>query len=105
MLIAQGVDIGETFPIARNFPSLSSIITKFFPIALIAGSIIFFILVVIAGFGVVSGAGKDDPHAKEQAKNFLTYAVIGLLIMFSSYWILQIINFVTNGSLGGILGT
>lgn len=100
-----GIDIGDYFgPAKIGFGSFADIITQIFPKVLIIGGIIFFILVVIAGFGVISGAGNDDPHAKDQAKNFLTYAVIGMLIMFSAYWILQILSFVlTNGKSTNLL--
>lgn len=102
VLLADGVDIGSAWPIANNFSSLSGVISFLFPRILILGGVVFFIMIVFAGFGMITGAGGDDPHSKEQAKNFLTFAVIGLLIMFGSYWILQIISKLTGGSLGAL---
>lgn len=99
-----GVNIKDYYPPASTFSSFGAVISYIFPKILIIGGIIFFVLVVIAGFGVISGAGNDDPHAKDQAKNFLTYAVIGLLIMFGAYWILQILSFIlTNGKSTNLL--
>lgn len=99
-----GIDIGETWRLAQKFPSLSSLVSSFLPKILLAGGIIFFVLIIIAGLGVIAGTGSGDTHANENRKNFLTYAVVGLIIMFGAYWIIQIINFITGGSLGGIIG-
>lgn len=100
----SGVNIYDVFGPAKTFSSFGAVISYIFPKILIIGGIIFFVLVVIAGFGVISGAGNDDPHAKEQSKNFLTYAIIGMLIMFSAYWILQILSYVlTSGKTTNLL--
>jgi hypothetical protein len=98
----NGVNIVDWWPWAKNFNNLADFFSFMMPKILLLGGIIFFVMVVIAGAGVVIGAGGDDPHKQEQSKNFLTYALIGLIIMFGAYWILQIVNFITGGSLGGL---
>lgn len=109
MLLAQtgngGVDIGKTWSIAQNFPTLASLLSFLIPKVLIFGGVIFFIMIIIAGVGVITGAGSDDAQAQEKSKNFLTYAVIGLIIMIGAYWVLQIINVVTKGALKNLLGS
>src|SRR3989338_4807073 len=87
-----------------QFPqTLGGFISYLLPKILLAGGI-FFLLTVIAGFGVVRSAGSGDAHSSEQARNFLTYAVIGLIIMLGAFGILQVINFLTFGSLSGPQG-
>lgn len=86
-----------------GFSTLADIASTLFPKILLLGSIVAFIIIIIAGFGVLSGAGSGDAQATEGRKQILTYAIIGLIIMFGAFWILQIINFVTNGSLNSIL--
>lgn len=101
-----GVDIGRTFPIAVNNPAFSSVggfVSFFVPIFLLVGGIFCFFIVVITGFGVISNAG-GDPHAAENRKMILTYAMIGLIIMFASFWILQILNNLTGKPFGGVFG-
>lgn len=102
MQLAQ-VDIGKEWPLAQNFPTLSSLVSSLLPKILIFGGVISFIIVIVAGIGVIAGAGSGDSQATESRKNILLYALIGLIIMFGAYWILQIINFVTGGALQGIL--
>ena len=100
--VPTGVNIGEVFPLAQVFKTLGGLISRLYPMILLLAGVIFFILIIFAGIGVISGAGSDDPQAKEQAKSFLTYAVIGLIIIFGAFWIMQIINYLTGGALGGI---
>lgn len=102
------VDIEDIWPLAYKdnpqFQTLGGIVSFFLPKFLLLGGIVFFILIIIGGIGIISGAGSDDAHATEGRKKFLTNAVIGFIIMFGAYWILQIINFVTGGALKDILG-
>src|SRR4030042_6924596 len=97
-----GINICDYWPLCKDeFSSLGSIVSYLLPKIFIVAGVIFFFLIVIAGIGVLSGAGGDDAHAKEKTKNFLTYSLIGFIIIFVSYWILQIINYLTQGALGG----
>lgn len=82
-----------------GFSSLSDVISNLLPKVLLLGGLISFIIIIIAGVGIIAGAGSGDAHETENRKNILTYAIIGLVLMFGAYWILQIINFITNGSL------
>lgn len=102
-LLAQ-VDLNKEWPVAKvtQFSTLGGFVTSFLPKLLVFAGIIFFILTVIAGFGVIAGAGSQDPHTQERAKGFFTNAIIGLAIIFTSYWVVQIISFVTYGSLKGV---
>lgn len=61
--------------------------------AFVLASVIFFILLIFGGFQVIVAAG--DAKKAEQGKSAITGAVIGLLIIFGSFWIVQIIQVVT----------
>ena len=100
------VDIGKDYPPAKiaAFKTLGGFISSFLPKALLFAGIIFFLLTVAAGVMVIAGAGSADAHNQERAKSFLTNAIIGLVIIFTSYWIVQIISFITFGSLKGLVG-
>jgi hypothetical protein len=56
----------------------------------LAGIVIFF-LIIMAGLSYI----KDTEKGKEEAKNLATGAVIGFIVMFSAYWIVQIVQRVT----------
>ena len=96
------VDIKEKWPIAGNFGSLGEIVTWLVPKVLIVAGMIFFFLIVVAGFSMLTAAGSQDPQAKAKWQAILTQGFIGLIIVFAAFWIMQIINFVTGGAMGGV---
>lgn len=53
--------------------------------------VIFFFMILLAGFQFVSGGKKGA----ENAKQIMTAAAIGFILMFAAYWIVQIIRIVT----------
>lgn len=56
----------------------------------VAGIILFF-MILLAGFKFIAGGkkGLDD------AKQIMTAALVGFLLMFSAYWIVQIVKLIT----------
>ncbi|MBP7875379.1 hypothetical protein KA012_00090 [Candidatus Woesebacteria bacterium] len=56
----------------------------------IAG-MVFLFLIFLAGFKMISGGKKGF----EEAKTIATSAVIGLVIMISAYWIVQLVGYLT----------
>lgn len=72
------------------------LITVLLPNALMIAGIIFFIWIMIVGWGILASGGKEaNAQEKAKAQAALTYAVIGFLIVVSSFFILQIIEKVT----------
>ncbi|OGG14873.1 hypothetical protein A2773_01230 [Candidatus Gottesmanbacteria bacterium RIFCSPHIGHO2_01_FULL_39_10] len=96
------VDIAECFAPAKTFTSLGHLVGVLSQNFILIGGIIFFVLVFIAGFGMIQGAGSEDSKQMEKGKMMFTYAIIGFAIIFGAYWIVQIVNMITNGALGGI---
>jgi hypothetical protein len=58
--------------------------------ALALGGIALFAMLLMGGFKYITSGG--DPKAAEAAKNTITYAIIGIIIMVSSVLILTIIG-------------
>ena len=50
------------------------------------------IYLILGGFQYMTSRG--EPKATEAAKGKITNALIGFLIVFASYWMVQIIGFV-----------
>jgi len=73
-----------------QFTSIASIVNAFVsPILMLAG-IVLFGLVVVGGFKYMTSG--DDPKAKDGAKGTITSALIGFIIVFGAYWIIEIIS-------------
>jgi len=85
----RGGGIGNVFP---TFGSLFS--TILFNVYGLAG-IVFVFLLIFGGFSVIIGAGGKDASKVEKGQKAITSAVVGFVIIFASYFIIQIIEVLT----------
>lgn len=76
--------------------SLGQVLTDFLPVILGTAMIGFFLFFLYGAFSMMTSAG--DEKTKASAKNKITSAFIGLLIVLLAYWIIQIIEKVVGGS-------
>jgi len=58
--------------------------------AAVAAGVATLVMIIVGGFGYLTAGG--DPKKAEGAKNTLTYAVIGLVLLISAYIILRFIG-------------
>jgi hypothetical protein len=82
--------IGNKFKPSEGI--IAQIIGKLLPWAIIFGGVIMFIMLVVGGFEMLSN--PTNPQSQEQGKNRITYAIIGFVILFVAYWIIQILQIV-----------
>ena len=95
MVHAQ-VQIGpDIFAPAENFGTLADFFNMIVPNILLLAGIIFFVLLVVGGFMFIAGAGGGDANQTGKGQKAITYALIGFIIIFVSYWIIKIIETVT----------
>lgn len=64
----------------------------------VLGGIIFFLFLIVAGFKFITGGQKGA----EDAKGIIQTALIGFIIMFAAYWIIQIIALLTGINIPGV---
>jgi len=102
------LDIGEEFWLKQPSPgvtpgigsapayqSLGGFISAILPNVYILAAIIAFVLVLIAGLMFIINAGKGESEEAKKWQGTLTASIAGLLIIFLSYWIIQIIETIT----------
>lgn len=77
-----------------RFPNLSSVVSNFIPILFPIAGFILFIFLVWGGFDFLTSMG--DPKKAEGAKNKITNALLGFVIIFAALIITQIIDKVFN---------
>lgn len=77
------------------YTSFGVLVTAVIKNAFVLAGVIAFVLIVVGGVGVIMGAGGGDAKSMEKAKQTITYAVIGLILVVTSYWIVQIIQKLT----------
>lgn len=99
MLLA--VDIGKVFKVGDDrgisdvFPDIGSLVSAILPNFYVVAGLLLFFLLIFGGFSLIMGAGGSNPQQAEKGKQAITAAVVGFLIVFLSYWIIQIIEIVT----------
>ncbi|MDP2874509.1 MAG: pilin [bacterium] len=95
---AQAADI--TPPFTPSFGNLGELVgNKIFPAAVQVGAIFAFFYAVWGGLNYIMSEG--DPKKTEAAKNMITSAVIGFVILFSAYAVMKIIDAVLGSNFTG----
>ena len=62
----------------------------------IVAGVVVFANFVFAGYRMI----QDDAKGKDEARDAMTKSILGLVIIFVAYWIVQIIGVVTGANLG-----
>jgi hypothetical protein len=93
-------NIGDQFLLGSEKPvkeigTLGGIISNLLQNIYVLAGILLFVLLIIGGFIFIMGAGQDNPEQAKKGKQALTAALIGFAIIFTSYWIIKIIEILT----------
>lgn len=91
--ILAEVDIQEKFgnPVT-GIAGVSDLVSRIIQLLYVISGVILLALILWAGFEIISGAGTDDRERVGKGKKILTSAILGFLIVITSYWIIQIIG-------------
>lgn len=101
-------NIGEEFTLGENqpgigtkpaFQTVGNFISAILPNVYIIASVILFILLIVGGITVITNAGKGEQEGVQKGQKAITAALVGFLIIFASYWIIQIIEILTGVSI------
>ena len=85
-------NIGDVYPLAAG-RTLGDYITPLVSFAVVGAGFISFLLFLGGGITIIAGAG--NPQQQEKGRAALTAGVIGLALVVSAYWIVQIIEVLT----------
>lgn len=100
-LVAQSIDLGSTLtlgdgtPVKDVYKTPGDLVNLIVPNLFVVGGIVIFGLIMVAGYKYISGGTKGATEALGIFKN----AVIGFSIMFSAFWIIQIIKLMTGADI------
>jgi len=75
-----------------TFTNIGSVVSGFLPYVFRIAGLILFGAIIIAGFQFLFSSG--DPKKTAAAKGCLTNAIIGFLIIFLSWWLIEIIQII-----------
>jgi len=97
------INWGEQFWVKPNqgieglsqFESIGGLISTILPnLYVLAGLILLFFL-IFGGVTVILGSSNNNPEQIEKGKKTLTTTLAGFLVVFVSYWIIQILEIIT----------
>ncbi|MFH0863774.1 MAG: hypothetical protein V1858_01645 [Candidatus Gottesmanbacteria bacterium] len=91
----SGVSIPSVFQPATTFPTIASFVNIIVKNVFVLVGVILFLLLIFGGVGFIISAGQGDKEGVGKGKNAITAALIGFLIIFAAYWIVEIIHFIT----------
>lgn len=89
--IAVGIGANFNSPIGDTV-GVADIVSLILSNAVLIAGVIFFFLILFGGISVIIGAGSDDPERTAKGKKAVTTAIVGFIIIFTVYWIIQIIE-------------
>ena len=89
------VDIGTQFKDITQFQDIGSLVTVVVKNAFVVAGLIMFALLVFGGFGMIVAGSSGDAKKLEEGQKAITGAVIGLLVIVGSFWIMQIVEKLT----------
>ncbi len=100
--MATGFNLGEKLKFqgssaTSEYSGAGSLVNNILPNVYIAGGVVIFFMILFGGFTIITNAGSPD-KIKDGTKT-ITSAIMGLLVLFGSYWIIQIIQIVTGVSI------
>lgn len=82
-------------PVSSVFPTVGTFINVLVKNSLTLAGIIFLILLLVGGLTFIINAGNGDAKKAAQGQQTLTTALIGFLVVFLSFFIVQIIEVIT----------
>lgn len=85
----------SVFSPAGTFTTFADVVNIFVRNAFVIAGIITFVILVFGGLSVIMGAGGGDTKQMEKGKQAITGAVAGLVIIVVSFWIIQLLEFMT----------
>lgn len=99
------INIGESFLGKNHFltekTGLGQLVSIITSNAIILSGLVLIILFMVGGFMMIAGSGKDNPEQAAKGKQAISAAVIGFIIVFAAYWIVQLIGKITGIELLG----
>ena len=79
-------------PLGGNFQSLGDIVSGLLPYIFALAGLALLLYLILGGFEILTSGG--NPETLNRGRGKLTHAIIGFIIIFVSYWLLQLLEVV-----------
>ena len=95
------VNIGEKFGSPFGVDggkSIGDLVSGLLSTAYVVAGVIVLFMFVFGGVSIIAGAGKDNPEKAAKGKQALTSAAVGFVIIFTSFWVIRLIETLTGNT-------
>lgn len=80
----------QTTGLDPRFSSLGVLASEVLKYALVIGGLSMFVFIILGGFNLLTSSG--NPEGIKKGTSQVVFAIIGFLIIFAAYWIIQIVE-------------
>ncbi|HNV45098.1 hypothetical protein KBB59_01155 [Candidatus Woesebacteria bacterium] len=95
--LSEHLTLGNGQRLAEQFATPASMINLLIRVVFVGVGLILLAMIIISGLSMIA-AGTTE--SKDKASTTMTSALMGFLVIFAAYWILQIIQIFTGVNLG-----
>jgi hypothetical protein len=95
--LSQSLVLSDGQSLSAVFDTPASMVNLLIRVIFVGVGLILFAMIVIAGLSMIAGGTTES---KDKAKTTMTSALIGFIVIFAAYWILQIIQTLTGANIG-----
>ena len=99
LTLPDGYTIGEPEGFKFGEAKISDVISALLPYVFVLAGLILFGFLIFGGFELLTSAG--NPEKVKSAQGKITNAIVGFIIIFLSYWIVQILEIIFGISILG----
>lgn len=94
------IDIGNAFfgsnnSYLKSLTGIGKLVSSIVATAIAIAGLILIFLLIFGGISMIVGAGQQNPQKVAQGSKAATSALIGFAIIFTAYWIVRGIQFIT----------
>ena len=93
--LSQFLTLKSGAKVSDVFKTPADMVNLIIPNVFLLAGILLFVYVILAGYKFISGGSKG----MEEAKGMFSGAIIGFIVMFSAFWIIQIVKLMTGANI------
>ncbi|MEO8581546.1 MAG: hypothetical protein ABI425_03090 [Patescibacteria group bacterium] len=90
--LGTAIKINDTQSVGEQYKDLGSLINLIVPNIFLLAGVIFLFLMIAGGLSIIS---SESTKSVEEGQKKITSALIGFVVMFSAYWIIQVVELLT----------
>jgi hypothetical protein len=89
--LADCLKLSDSTPVSERYDSVSFLVNLLVRNIFVVAGVVLFLMFFVAGFQFIA-KGKEGAG---EARQISTAAILGFVIMFSAYWIIQLVQYIT----------